>query len=362
MKKRVMAASSVVCTLGVLSMVCLGQMFSCRRSEKICCVDDFPINGCLTGIEHEIPVSIETPITRIAVFQHNLLTASLSSNRETPIFRLYHLPDMSLMTSFGMRGHGHNEFVSLSLYQWIEEEDGFMVYDNNRRKMVFIAFDGDSFYIDEEKSYTYPSEYAESSMNGNQFISDEISISWTNVYTESRFEYELWNTHKKRLVRSFSPWPNWVPLGENLPIVIYIKYNILNEDKSRFAAFYRNFKCWRLFTTEGRLLKEIHVENLGNRDIPGHSMRRAPYYCSNPVADGKNIYILCESNENGTPLEYLEVWTWDGEPVARFRLDRELDHFAIEGNVMYGVDNSNIYEDGVMKIIEYKLPTEVIGQ
>jgi len=74
-----------------------------------------------------------------------------------------------------------------------------------------------------------------------------------------------------------------------------------------------------------------------------------------PVTDGKRIYILSKSDERN-PCSCLEVWTWEGEPVARYQLDRELDHFVIEGNVLYGVDNGNIYEDGVMKILEYNLP------
>ena len=41
-----------------------------------------------------------------------------------------------------------------------------------------------------------------------------------------------------------------------------VKYNILNGDNSRFAAFYRNFRCWRLYTTDGYLIKEIHLEKI----------------------------------------------------------------------------------------------------
>jgi len=73
-----------------------------------------------------------------------------------------------------------------------------------------------------------------------------------------------------------------------------------------------------------------------------------------PVTDGKKIYILSKSDERN-PCSCLEVWTWEGEPVARYQLDRELDHFVIEGNVLYGVDNGNIYEDEVIKILEYNL-------
>ena len=151
-----------------------------------------------------------------------------------------------------------------------------------------------------------------------------------------KMEYELWNTRERKMVKSFSPWPKWELVEEGVPPIF-------------------TYSCWRLYTTDGYLIKEIHLEKAENRGKSDRSVKRAVYYDSNPVTDEKRIYILSTSDERN-PRSCLEVWTWEGEPVACYQLDRELNHFVIEGNVLYGVDNGNIYEDEVMKILEYNLP------
>ena len=347
----------------IFGAICIVILFaSCQRESKVRFVDAFPNNGSLVGVEHYVYENSGTPVNKMAVFQHNLLIASISRKVDEHIFRLYHLPDLSLLTGFGMRGHGHNEFVTLDFRQMQMLDDGFMVLDPNRSQMVCISYDGSQFNVDEDRSYHYQPEYQESMMNGNMFVNEETSISWTNIYAGSNYEYELWNIPGKHMVKSFGHWPKWVFIGETLPHLVYMKSSVLSGDKRRFASFYVYFRHWRLFTTGGRLIKELHLEMESFNELPKRPSERKTYYYTQPLTIGDRIFVLCRNNISGHSDVYLEVWNWEGDPIARYQLDRELDHFAIEGNVMYGVDNSNIYEDGVMKIIEYKLPTEVIGQ
>lgn len=79
-----------------------------------------------------------------------------------------------------------------------------------------------------------------------------------------------------------------------------------------------------------------------------------------PYATNDHIYTLCEnSNMHDTQKNYrceLQVWTWEGKPIACFEFDRKISLMAISWkyNKLYAFDNSlenEIYIYNLPKII-----------
>ena len=51
--------------------------------------------------------------------------------------------------------------------------------------------------------------------------------------------------------------------------------------------------------------------------------------------------MLCANLQTGVDCHELQVWDWEGRPVARFKFDRKLSMMAVSPkyNKIYALDN-----------------------
>jgi hypothetical protein len=86
--------------------------------------------------------------------------------------------------------------------------------------------------------------------------------------------------------------------------------------------------------------------------------QRMIYYYNYPRASDKYIYVLCKdskvSDDYGEETK-LQIWDWDGNPVANLILDRKIDFFIIyeEEQKIYAINVDEGHED---KIYVYSIP------
>ena len=127
---------------------------------------------------------------------------------------------------------------------------------------------------------------------------------------------------------------------------VYNKLTVSKPDGEMFASFYVYIKMMRIYNRHGEMLNEIVLEH-ANSSLDNEE--KITYYPYPPCADNKYIYVLTKQEEE--PI--LEVWTWNGELVERYSLDKKISNFVVSNkyHTLYAV-NKDI-ED---KIYVYKLP------
>ena len=92
-------------------------------------------------------------------------------------------------------------------------------------------------------------------------------------------------------------------------------------------------KMMRIYNRHGEMLNEIVLEH-ANSSLDNEE--KITYYPYPPCADNKYIYVLTKQEEE--PI--LEVWTWNGELVERYSLDKKISNFVVSNkyHTLYAVN------------------------
>lgn len=125
----------------------------------------------------------------------------------------------------------------------------------------------------------------------------------------------------------------------------YSKVTAAKPDGSLFAAFYRNHNTFKIFNDKGTLMQEVDINDafLSNQDEPGFIYRIAA------TATEKYIYTMAlnktEEAMKKSPHSFkpsIEVWSWDGAPVQRFKLEKGVQQFTVseKHRAIYGFSPS----------------------
>ena len=104
---------------------------------------------------------------------------------------------------------------------------------------------------------------------------------------------------------------------------------VAKPDGTRFANFYFRYKYFRIFDNKGNVLKEVSV------DIEPYTSHKATvekdpfdFAYDSAFATDEYIYAICRNDDRSNPDEEkpseLQVWNWDGEPIASYPLDKKV--------------------------------------
>lgn len=170
----------------------------------------------------------------------------------------------------------------------------------------------------------------------------------------SEAEYLLSDSHSKP--KELAPYPDWDKTGsQEEPIFKYVKNSVLNNDHTRFISFYGYFKRFRILNTDGDIIKNVVVKTPPYEEAIKEEMQnRTIYYHIPPHTNGKYIYVMCKNSTRAEDrIQELQVWNWEGAPIARYDMDRKLTLFTIseKEKKLYAVDGDT--EDA---IYVYDLP------
>lgn len=309
-------------------------------------VRQFPTEGKLTARVQPIPPVAMSPHILFSTGEYLLL---YNTQKDT-LFDVFRLPDPVFLYSAGLKGQGPQDFYQLERRMFEPTPNGFQVFSQPDKKIKEVFVTDSALWIDNDNALVYNID--EMPVNGVLPVRDSTLIYWGGV--ESEYEYVRFDIRKES--RTFSPYPAWGdgPVQE-LPLFTYVKNSVLNDDHTRFVSFYAYFKRFRIYTTEGELIKEVTVKIPPYENkLAENPMDRTLYYFTPPRTDGNYIYVLCK---NGSRAEKkapeLQIWNWEGKPVARYELDRPLTLFTLSGKYhkLYAVDGEHEEE-----IYVYDLP------
>jgi hypothetical protein len=185
-------------------------------------------------------------------------------------------------------------------------------------------------------------------INGFVRLNDSLCCAFADcgTGTQGDYEYRLKNRNTNRESR-FSEYPhlfNFEEKGDER-CQLYSKYLVANATQNKFAAFYGYFNYIRIFK-DLELEKEIFVEAI---PFKADRENRQVYY-QKPYSSEEFIYAPC-------PSDKIQIWDWEGQPVALLTLEHSFFRFTIDEKkqkmytISLGEENENkirVYDLGFL--------------
>jgi hypothetical protein len=144
----------------------------------------------------------------------------------------------------------------------------------------------------------------------------------------------------------------------NIPIQIASSSQIVAKpDGTKFGKFYLFYKYFRLFDSDGKVVKEVKVNIEPYTDYSFNGDINKFAYYARVAASNDRIYAFC-SNYNADHIDEitseLQIWDWDGNPIARYEFDKPPYFCCISLNDMkiYAFNNMRIEDNGVLRVYD----------
>jgi hypothetical protein len=346
MKKKNFRDIAVVFIFGILFASCLGG-----QKEKVnVTVNKFPVNIELTSDYITVDSVLWAP-SRLFISGNHFVVRNLMTDT---LFSVFSYPDFKYLFSDGVFGNGPDDLPRTIDKDFQVSSKGFNVFFSGINIYREIEIDDVNKKLKTIKEHKY------------QFQNGGVPQRFTQL-GDSRFIYLKGNPMDdaefflfdvtRNTVAGSTPYPQWAEGLTGEPnFSIYLSSKVAKPDGNKFAAFYAHFKRWRIFDSEGNLLKDIEV-NIPPVVKTSVLLSERMLYYSSAYASDKYIYAVCLNRESNKPRHEqteFQVWNWEGKPVAKFILDRKFTCFTVSGDsVLYVADNLEGNED---KIFKYILP------
>jgi hypothetical protein len=277
--------------------------------------------------------------------------------RKDKIFDVFTYPGLDHLFSDGVRGGGPDDFLSIDRRCPAPAKHGFNVFLMDSKKYREVGIDATNKRLYTIREHKYPFLSTADLVNGFMPLNDHEFIFYDAPGSDT--EYCLARAGETATV-SFSPYPGWSNgnPGEH-DLFAYLKGSTARPDGKRFATFYAYFKRWRVFDSNGTLTHDISVEIPPCKPDSEDPRDKYTYY-SSPFSTDKYIYAFCRNQKGSAPRAEeteLQVWDWDGNPVARFTLDKYISCFTVDEQrkTLYGANSDEGNEE---TIFTYTLPLD----
>lgn len=319
---------------------------ACSESGKQKTITKFAESGELTAEIVTVPVPYLVPrymgISGDYLFVHKV--------REEKLFSIYSLPDLKHLGDAGSKGQGPHDFNLLDTRSFEITRDGFKVIDANLNMLKDVEI------VDGGLKVNNSQLLFSKGMVSNGFYPFGEGRHVVFAQPDSEKEFALFDDKNSDLTLVEGEYPNWQEIPQGMPaFMVYLKTCVSHPDGKRFAAFYGRFKRWRLFDESMNMISDIDVRiTPHDADATLEVAKQPVFYVGQPYATDEYIYVLCSNkNTDKDGRSELQIWSWEGNPLACYTFDRKLSLMAISEKYgkIYGIDNQ--IED---KLYVYNLP------
>lgn len=246
----------------------------------------------------------------------------------------------------GIKGRGPNEFLRVDVQSISPCGDGFICLDaGGRAKHVSV---GDSSIAVSDVS-TFNTD--DGPQNG--IITRDGYITANVINFDSEFIIYRGDSQPVYAVQ----YPDWVSVDNVQRLFTYMKNMIAHPSDHLFAAFYVYFRKFRIYDTDGNLVKDVDIRVPDNFPLYSPDSSDPSIAYSYPSATDENIYALCHNrkkvSERGKVFPEIHVFGWDGRFKRRILLDRYIDIFTLDekNGIVYGF---NADESGTLYYAPFK--------
>jgi hypothetical protein len=291
--------------------------------EETSVVTAFGKTGKLTANVHKMPVSILLP--RFMMVANDELF--VYKEKEDKLFEIFHLPDGNYLCNAGVRGQGPDDFLLLDTRSFQPFENGFKVVEAGTNRLKTVVFENNQMSVSHaEKVFDNNPSH-----NGFYPLADSTYLTFGDAMEAN--EYALYDIKTGALTKA-GDYPQWISTQTIEPgqmLFIYIKSCVVHPNGKKFAAFYSRFKRIRFYDKSVNLLHEVDVRT---EPYSTNIEDNYEYFIGQPQIIGNYIYVLCSNSkendpESATSVCELQVWDWDGNPIACYRFDRKISLIAM---------------------------------
>lgn len=324
--------------LAILLITC--TLFSCDTPDTATVVTRLPAVDTLHS--RPIPISESVVLSPSNMCMTGDRLVVYSEGKDT-LFDIFRMPDGEWVGHGGLSGRGPGDFTLLERSLMAPTDNGFTVAMTDRLADVSVA--DDQIRIVRSRPL-FNASFQHLFANRLRPIDDSMCFYLNDALSATDgMQFTLLNLNTLECSR-FSPWPrHWLSgeIAAGTETSAFVCNPVTRPDGERFAVFYVLFKRFRIFKADGTLLHDIAVEEppFGNRFTTDYSVPLR-YYYDYPQATEDYIYVTClNAGDEWTdrPDVELQVWDWNGTPVARYLLDRNIALTALpeSGDRLYGM-------------------------
>ncbi|MDR1129952.1 MAG: TolB-like 6-bladed beta-propeller domain-containing protein [Prevotellaceae bacterium] len=282
-------------------------------------------------------------------------------NKKDTVLDFFQLPECKYLFGAGIRGGGPDDFSPDYDSRFLHfEGNEFNIFSSDGLlKRFTVDYKSKRIYTNKSKNQRLNTDHLGYPVNRFNILNDTLCFCMSQIADNEGFELVMINTKTKRNLQ-FSPYPDWlgkVWLKDNIPFV-YVKNMTSHPSGTKFASFYAYFKRWRIYDYKTNLIREIHVEVPPySKSVNENTSERMAYY-GYSCSTAEYIYVECRnrkvSDKPASDTE-IQVWDWDGNPVAVYTLDKKISLFTIseKERKIYALTNEEEDED---KIYVYSIP------
>lgn len=273
------------------------------------------------------------PLTMLMGDGRVLVRSNCLPGEGSPYF-VYKYPDMTLLTGFG-------EKLECRSFWQLDENSFGQVRSDSLFTYRFVT--GDS--LKQEAASFFGGGLP--SYQGIASLSNDL-YAYSNSYEQSGMCEYFIRDIKRNLVH---PIGQLVESAERFKSVYELKVAYgkgvkVRPDRVYTLIYYSRIRRFRIYDAEGTLLHDVFLDCSSCAKVVDADRRRWRSYIQEAYVTNKYIYLLAyergSSGDDMAPCDLL-VTTWDGNPVARYRLNQFISSFFIDESMgrFYGINPGN---------------------
>jgi|GEM_PF-7039207 len=329
----------------ILYSLILALCVSCDKEQtykqKVIATPVFPSKQKLEAKTFELSKSVLVPSAMISD-GNNLII--LDSGSDT-IFKIFDRESLKFKFEGGVKGQGPGELMTPVPSATFILKDTLEIQDQNKLKKFLIRDNGLNYSgFDILPMLNEP-------VNRLVKLNEDIYFA-NDVMNSISSELIKINIRKSQVELRFG---KYYDDGLNLSstkdtYTTYQKTLTADPKNNRVAAFYLYFNRFKIFDSQGELLHDVRIKDkeFGGKDFSFEGKDVNVIYNVAPVSDSKSIFTLQIGRpKNDVFNNYdsfkpnINVWSWSGEPIAQFELDKPIVVFTVWENKLYGMSMTN---------------------
>lgn len=246
-------------------------------------------------------------------------------------------------------GRGPQDLIRPDLRFFSHTDNGFRVLDQGNI-ICDVVYDGNTLSITQRHKLQLDSPANFVVDVGNNHFCSLVGLD-SNA-ENSDYEFCMTNIINKDNNKYFGTFPEqytFADPGERLFKCLSV--GVASPEQQKFAYFYRYIGQFKIYDSSTKLIKCVHIAGTKGLAIEDDTFNRTLYFGST-TANSKYIYTAyhnCEfKNVKDEKRTRVLKWSWDGELVEQYILDRHIDKISVsEKNQLIGIntseDSANIY-------------------
>jgi len=285
----------------------------------------------ITSVEHtfENQFLILNPADIINVSDKYLI---ISDSNADGFIKVFKLPELDFLYSWGQQGQGPNEFQYIPLNEINTVDNKIIFYEIGTR--FLRVYEVNDTTLTPVIEYSLKFEGQTNTLTGITRVKDDLYIAENAAMSdETNDELIALQPNNDKPLFYLGNFPNTQLSGFD-KLYEYIKTTNASDDGSKIALFYLYHNKFKIFDSNGNLSNKYSVNDRDITHAENELMKfqfRSIKHASNDYLYLMGMYEYGEEIRNNieTFKTTFEKWDWDGNQIHRAKFDRPVHNFTV---------------------------------